>query len=383
MIFTSNHSKGAHIKQFQWAVKFIVMSLFAPLAAATVPKESYVITPLASGLNSPWSMVQLPSGLWLITERDGHIVVVDNSKQTRVRIELEGLYFAGQGGLLDIALTPDYTQSNEIILTYAQGELNANRLVVAKIRFDGKGFSKPDIIFTLATDKNTPQHYAGRVLTLPDNTLLVTSGDGFDYREQAQVVTNQLGKILRINLDGSIPKSNPFTDNTSALAHPVFTLGHRNTQGLIYDYDEERIISHEHGPAGGDELNLINAGNNYGWPVITYGKDYSQARISPFTEYPGMVQPLVDWTPSIAPSGMAYYGSAHESFPELRNHILITTLVDKKLYAINVSNNHFRQSHVITELKGRLRDVYVTQQGDIAVLTDGKKAQLLLVSGKK
>ena len=150
----------------------------------------------------------------------------------------------------------------------------------------------------------------------------------------------------------------------------------------MYDYDTQQIISHEHGPAGGDELNYLTAGTNYGWPVITNGDDYSQARISPFREYPGMAKPTVDWTPSIAPSGMAYYGSKQSAFPVLQKHVLITTLVDKKLYSVNLANGELTQTHIFPEVNGRLRDVFVTTEGNIAVLTDGKDAKLLFITPK-
>jgi glucose/arabinose dehydrogenase len=350
------------------------------LPKESLPKETYSIEKLATGLNSPWSMVALPNDTWLITERDGHVVIKKGEQQQRVKLALEGLYVAGQGGLLDIVLSPDFNTTNEVILTYAQGELKANRLVVAKARFNGQQFSKPTIIYQIKTDKGTPQHYAGRILVLPDNTLLISSGDGFDYREQAQVIDSQLGKIIRINLDGSIPTDNPFiASDNSATTQAVFSLGHRNPQGLVYNDDAQQIISHEHGPAGGDELNYLTAGNNYGWPVITYGKDYSQARISPFTEYQGMQQPSVNWTPSIAPSGMAYYSSKFQQFPSLQQSVLITTLVDRKLYAVNMKSGQFEQRHIFTEISGRLRDVFITSSGEIAVLTDGKDADLLLI----
>lgn len=372
-------TKGLNTKQ---CISFLLLfGLFTSYvnAAAILPTNEYNITTIAGELKSPWSMVKLPDGTWLITQRDGHVVVVKEGQQSSIKLDLPGLYVGGQGGLLDVVLAPDYIRSKEIIFTYAQGKLDANRLVVAKAIFDGIQFSKPDIIYKVATDKNTPQHYAGRALVLPDDTLLVSSGDGFDFREQAQVKTSQLGKVLRIHLDGTIPKDNPFINHENRRAHAVFSLGHRNTQGLIYDYDANHIISHEHGPAGGDELNYLTAGTNYGWPVITYGKDYSQARISPFQDYPGMKKPLVDWTPSIAPSGMAYYGSKHSAFPSLHKHALITTLVDKKLYAVDLTTGQFDQSAVFPEVSGRLRDVYITPQGNIAILTDGKSANLLLI----
>jgi glucose/arabinose dehydrogenase len=348
-------------------------------AASVLPSEQYKITTLANELKSPWSMIELPDGRWLITQRDGHVVIVKDSHQTTVKVDLPGLYVAGQGGLLDVVMSPDYTQSKEIIFTYAQGKLEANRLVIAKAVFNGDHFTQPEIIYKVTTDKNTPQHYAGRALILPDNTLIFSSGDGFDHREQAQVMSSQLGKVLRIHLDGSLPSNNPFIDHENKSARAVFSLGHRNTQGLVYDYDTKHIVSHEHGPAGGDELNYLTAGTNYGWPVITYGKDYSQARISPFQDYPGMKKPLVDWTPSIAPSGMAYYGSKHSAFPSLQKHVLITTLVDKKLISVNLASGQFDQLDVFSEISGRLRDVFITSSGNVAVLTDGKSAKLLLI----
>ena len=377
-------TKGLHRKQF---ISCFLWLCFAPLSAnATslsqnkLPEEPYSIQTLTAELRSPWSMVELPNGTWLITERDGHVVIVKNKEKLRVKLALDGLYVAGQGGLLDVVLSPDYNKTKEVIFTYAQGDLDANRLVIAKATFDGDRFSQPEIIYQVATDKGTPQHYAGRALVLPDNTLLFSSGDGFDYREQAQVITSQLGKVLRIKLDGTIPSDNPFIDHDSPLAHAVFSIGHRNTQGLVYDYDNEHIVSHEHGPAGGDELNYLTAGSNYGWPVITFGKDYSQARISPFKEYPGMEKPSVDWTPSIAPSGMAYYGTKQKTFSSLQQHALITTLVDQKLYAVDLANGDFTQTHVFPEISGRLRDVFVTKEGKVAVLTDGKDAKLLLIT---
>ncbi|MFD2167176.1 PQQ-dependent sugar dehydrogenase [Thalassotalea euphylliae] len=373
-------TKGLLCKQFIPSFALAFIASFTVSADSIALKESYNITTLATDLQSPWSMVKLPSGKWLITERDGHVVIVNGNEQTRAKLAFDGLYVAGQGGLLDVVLSPHFDETNEVFFSYAQGELSANRLVIAKAKFTGEGFAKPDIVYQVATDKGTPQHYAGRILILPDDTLLFSSGDGFDYREQAQVVTSQLGKFLRINLDGSIPKDNPFVAHENAVAHAVFSVGHRNPQGLIYDTDSQQIVSHEHGPAGGDELNYLVAGNNYGWPVITYGKDYSQARISPFTEYQGMEKPSVDWTPSIAPSGMAYYSSTHKRFESLQRHALVTTLVERKLYSVNLADGAFNQSHVFTEVTGRLRDVYVTPEGDIAVLTDGKDAKLMLIN---
>ncbi|MFC3094576.1 PQQ-dependent sugar dehydrogenase [Alteromonas sediminis] len=352
-------------------------------ATASLPVEPYVKTTLAEGLNSPWSAVVTPQGEWLVTERDGHVVIATSpSDQRRVKLTLNNLYVAGQGGLLDIVLSPSFTQTQEVFISFAQGDSSANRLVVAKMKYDGNTFTQPKEVFAVSPDKSTPVHYAGRLLFLPDASLLVASGDGFDYREKAQVRENQLGKILRINQDGSVPTDNPFTEREGQGAHAVYTYGHRNPQGLILDTDANRIYSHEHGPAGGDELNQLHPGVNYGWPVVTLGKDYSGARISPFTAYGGMQNPLVNWTPSIAPSGMAYYANVHSQFPSLQGHALVTTLVDKALYAIHLANGQFSQRKAFSDISGRLRDVIVSPRGEVAVLKDGAQASLILLTSE-
>nr|WP_245837044.1 PQQ-dependent sugar dehydrogenase [Paraferrimonas sedimenticola] len=378
----SQPSRAIAAKQLIWLMLISLFGMSSVAAKENLPSEDYQVRTIASGLNSPWSMAELPDGTWLITERDGHVVVAKDGQQWRINLGLDGLYVAGQGGLLDVVLSPDFEQSKEVLFSYAQGGLKANRLVIAKAVFDGEGFSKPEIVYQVATDKDTPQHYAGRVLILPDNSILFSSGDGFDYREQAQVVTNQLGKILRVNLDGSIPSDNPYSTHQDSSAHAVYSIGHRNPQGLVYDYDAQRIVSHEHGPKGGDELNFLVAGKNYGWPVATYGRDYSGARISPFTEYEGMEQPFVNWTPSIAPSGMVYYGSKASAFASLQGHVLISTLVDRKLYAVSLADGKFTQTHVFPELAGRLRDVVITRNGNLAVLGDAGGAELRLVTAQ-
>lgn len=162
------------------------------------------------------------------------------------------------------------------------------------------------VLFTISPVKDTPVHYGGRIAFLPDTTLLLSSGDGFDYRESAQKGNRLLGKIIRLNDDGTIPDDNPFVA-ASKVQSAIWSLGHRNPQGLVYDAGRKQVFSNEHGPKGGDEINIIEPGKNYGWPVITYGRDYSGANITPYKKYPGMEQSFVDWTPSIAPSSLAVY----------------------------------------------------------------------------
>lgn len=325
-------------------------------------------------LHKPWTLQQLPDNRWVVTERKGNLVFIDeNGQLSRSKVELPGLYFKGQGGLLDLALAHDFALSNRVLISYATGNDGANQLVVATAVLENDSLNQITPIVTVKPAKATPVHFAGRLAKLPDGTWLVSSGDGFDYREQAQVKSSQLGKILRFREDGSVPKDNPFAD-----APYVFSIGHRNTQGLLVHPDSGAIISHEHGPAGGDEINIIEAGNNYGWPVITNGKDYSGARISPYEDYPGMEHPLLDWTPSVAPSGMALYN--HDLFAALSGQLLVTTLKEKALLRVNIDVDPARSERIFTKIDQRLRDVAVGKDGAIYVLTDGAKAEVLRVT---
>lgn len=338
-------------------------------------ESGYNVTPVTDTLfTKPWTAQQLPDGRWVVTERKGFLVIIDTDGSTqRVPVELPGLYFKGQGGLLDFALTQDFPLSQRVLISYAQGDDEHNRLVVVSAKFENDTLSDIRQIFRVSPDKATPVHFAGRLAVLDDGTWLLSSGDGFDYREQAQVKSSQLGKILRFREDGSAPQDNPFSD-----APYVYSLGHRNPQGLIVDPQTNIVYQHEHGPAGGDEINLVKPGLNYGWPVITNGLDYSGARITPFTEYTGMQQPALDWTPSVAPSGMAVYHG--DLFKSLDNHLLVTTLKAQQLLAVNLSASPIRSERIFATIEQRLRDVAVGEDGAIYVLTDGYDAQLLRVT---
>lgn len=367
--------------------------LFPISVIAENTPEQYNVTELVSDLNSPWSMIPIDtdgSGMvdWLITERDGHIVHISSSGENTVArhfLNINDLYVAGQGGLLDVITGPHFESSGQLFISFSQGNKANNSLAIGTVTYDGKKFSDVNVLFTVTDTKNTAVHHSGRLLLLPDHTLLVTSGDGYDFRERAQKLDSQMGKILRINLDGSIPDDNPFAKAANKNTRAIYSYGHRNPQGLAFDFSNDIIYSHEHGPKGGDEVNIINAGKNYGWPLATYGLDYTGAKITPYTSFEGTEAPVVNWTPSVAPSGMAYYNIKNGGeFPSLQNSLLVTTLVDKKLYALDIRNG-FKQHHVFSDIGGRLRDVYVLKDGKIAVLTDGKTApaKLLLVTSKQ
>jgi glucose/arabinose dehydrogenase len=345
----------------------------------------YTIETLATGLDYPWSLAFLPDGDLLVTERVGSLRRVHNGQVSQPISGLpEDIYVESQGGLLDVVLHPDYRENHWLYLSYASGTDKHNALKLMRAKLQNGALTQQQLLFTLSPDKDTPVHFGGRMTFLPDNTLLLTTGDGFDYREHAQRFDSQLGKIIRLTDDGQAPTDNPFynladTPKTpKKLTQYIYTVGHRNSQAILYDPVTEMIFAHEHGPQGGDEVNIIHPGGNYGWPVITQGIDYSGARISPFTAYPDMLQPLVDWTPSIAPSGMAMHQG--EMFGAINGDLLVSSLKFKQVYWLQMQGKQVvGQDELFAEIGQRLRDIRVHKDGSLYLLTDSAQGSLLRV----
>jgi glucose/arabinose dehydrogenase len=351
------------------------------LAAKSAKFPRYQIQEVASDLNFPWSLAFLPDGGLLVTERTGKLKRVRKDGVYKLIIGLPtDIYVKGQGGLLDIVLHPNFTSNSLLYISYATGDDDKNALKVVRAKLTDNKLTDHLVVFTVTPYKSTPVHFAGRMAFLPDNSLLVTSGDGFDYREDAQRLNSLLGKTIRINDDGSLPKNNPFVrEITGSPSNYVFSYGHRNHQGILYDPKRNMIFSNEHGPDGGDELNIIRKGLNYGWPVITYGLDYIGSRISPFTEYENMQQPILDWTPSIAPSGMAvHYG---EMFKALNGDFLVSALKFKEVRWVQMQGMKIvGQVSLFKELEQRIRDVRVHTDGSIYILTDSENGKILRIT---
>jgi glucose/arabinose dehydrogenase len=345
--------------------------------AAKVIKTGYKVIEVAKGLDHPWSMAFLPSGSMLVTERVGRLRLIQGgSLEPKPIAGVPPVHTGGQAGLFDIVLHPHFAENSLVYLTYAAGTKAANGTQVARARFDGSALQDLHVIFKASPLKDTDAHYGARMAFLPDGTFALTIGEGFEYREKAQDLTSDLGKIVRLNDDGSVPQDNPFVAQ-AAVRPEIYTWGHRNEQGLAFDPESGRLYETEHGPRGGDELNIIVARRNYGWPVITYGMDYSGAYVSPYTQRPGLEQPVIYWTPSIAPSGLAMYRG--DRFPAWRGDLFVGALAFKHLRRIHLDarGNVIDQEQLLNDLNSRIRDVRSAPDGYLYVCTDEADGRVL------
>lgn len=363
-------------------ILLLISSLLSVVSSHTWAESKsigdYQIEEHVSGLSYPWAIAFISANHYLVTEKTGTLrQIVDQHVNAPITGLPKDLYIKGQGGLLDVVLHPNYRTNKWLYLSYSVGNDDSNTLKVIRARLKENSLVDVEDIYSVLPMRDTPVHYGARLAFMSDNTLLITSGDGFDYREDAQRLDNHMGKIIRVNDDGSLPSDNPFVGESGPRRF-VYSYGHRNPQGLAVDKDRNIVISHEHGPAGGDEINLIRKGENYGWPVITYGKDYIGATISPFKEYPGMLQPLVDWTPSIAPSGIAIYSG--KMFPQMRGDLLVSTLKSKEVRWVQMSGSQVAaQQSLFAELDARIRDVAIHPDGSILLLIDAAEGKILRI----
>lgn len=365
----------------------LALALAAPLALApaqAAPAEvpaspvDLKVEVVATGLDHPWSIAFLPGGGVLVTERNGGLRRIEGGKVYKVS-GVPRVFNEGQAGLFDVLPHPDFNANGLVFLSYATGTEAANGTRVARAKLVGNSLIEVTPIYTASPLKRGPVHFGGRMAFLPDGTLVLTTGDGFDFRERAQKLDSPLGKVIRITTDGRAPADNPHAGSPTAQAG-IWSRGHRNPQGLAYDPVRRMLFQHEHGPRGGDEVNVIVRGGNYGWPVATRGMDYSGATISPFQSYPGMIDPIVSWVPSIAPSGLAVYRGA--MFPEWDGSLLVGALVDKELRLVKLdrAGRPLGQERLLGRLGERIRDVRVAPDGAIWLTTDDAAGKLLRVT---
>ena len=341
--------------------------------------QDYRIETVTAGLEHPWSLAFLPDGRMLVTERVGRLRIIarDGSLDPEPVAGVPEAFVAAQAGLMEVLPDPDFASNQWLYLSYAYGTEQANNTRLARGRLVDGRLQDVEVLFSALPAKAGAAHYGGRMAFLPDQTLVLTLGDGFDWREQAQNPANHLGKIVRLNRDGSVPADNPLVGQAGAAAE-IYSLGHRNVQGIYYDARLQRLYSHEHGPRGGDELNLIEPGYNYGWPLITYGVDYTGAQISPYTELPGLQQPLLHWTPSVAPSSLTQYRGA--LFPEWQGDLFASTLAERSVRRIRMLHGKLAGEEILfEELEERIRDVRSGPDGALYLLTDNAQGRVLRV----
>ena len=354
----------------------LIAAACSPPAADPAPAAdpgSYQVEVFAEGLDFPWGLAFLPDGRLLLTERNGAVRLVEADGSVLaapVAGGPEDVFAGGQGGLLDIALAPDFEQSRIVYVSYSAGTGTANHPALYRARFDGTAFVEGETIFRAVPDRSTEHHYGGRIAFLPDGSLILTLGDGFAYRERAQSRDDHLGVIVRLAADGSAPPDNPFFADGGPAAF-VYSYGHRNVHGIAHDPETGRLWSHEHGPQGGDALNLVEAGVNYGWPIVTQGLDYTGARISPYSSLPDYPAPAHVWTPSIAPSGLALH----------KGDLYVTALAGQALHRLELDGDGavVRETRMLTERGERLRHVQSGPDGALWVLTDAPDGTILRV----
>ena len=348
------------------------------LLVSSAKATEYRIETVAEGLSYPWAIAFLPGGDMLVTERSGQLRrIVGGELQQEPIANVPDIHVDGQGGLLDIIPDLEFATNHRLYLSYSVGSKSANALRVISARLDENKLENITVLFTASPTKGTPHHFGGRLALMPDSTLLITVGEGFDYREKAQLLDNHFGKLVRLNKDGTVPADNPFVGREDALQE-IWTYGHRNPQGLLVSVDGT-VWLHEHGPRGGDELNRIEPGKNYGWPAITHGMDYSGAYVSPFTEAEGMEQPVAYWTPSIAPGGFCEYQG--DLFPEWQGNLFVAALAEKSVRRLVMENGKVKsQETMFTELDQRIREVRAGPDGYLYLLTDSDEGKMLRIS---
>jgi len=335
------------------------------------------IVQIVDGLEHPWAIDFLPDGRFIVTERPGRLNIIENGQKTQIT-NLPEIVNISQGGLLDVAIHPDYEQNGWIYISYSSGSSDETATTVSRGRIKGNRFVDVEQIFIQNRHSSPGRHYGSRLAFTEDNKLLISIGDRGVEPERAQDLNDHAGSILRVNDDGSIPLDNPFVDDPNALDE-IYSYGNRNIQGLAVHPETGQIWASEHGPRGGDQLNLILPGANYGWPDVTTGQEYGteqpfgQARSAPSVE-----DPVVDWHITIAPSGLAIVKGEH--FPNWRGNFLAGGLASQQIRRIVMRNNTaVHQEELLREVLGRIRDVRVADDGYIYVINDHSEAGLFRI----
>jgi glucose/arabinose dehydrogenase len=372
-------------------------------ACAVKSDVAFDVTVLAKGLDKPWAVEPLPNGDFLITEKTGNLRIVSAKGEVGQPIGgllpvgaggvsstsgqggLPPITARGQGGLLDVALSPNFIKDRTIFWSFSEQREGGSGTSVARgvLTEDRKNLEQVRIIFRAMPTYNNGLHFGSRLAFGPDNMLYITLGDRFDRpnRPKVQQLDNHLGKIIRINPDGSVPADNPFAKQSGAMPE-IWTLGHRNIQSAAFD-ENGRLWTVEHGARGGDELNLIEKGKNYGWAVVSYGEEYSGEPLAgAVTQKEGFEQPVYYWDPVIAPSGAQFYTG--NAFPAWRGSLFIGALREQRLVRLVIKDNRVTgEEHLLIDRGQRIRDVRQGPDGALYVVTDQTNGELWKITPKR
>ena len=380
-----------HYKAFSLIVFHMViasgLAAWAEAQAPRSPTPSSIdgvvdVQTVAEGLEHPWGLAFLPDGRMLVTERPGRLRLIMPGGQLSTPLDgVPRVQHGGQGGLLDVKVDPKFTENQWVYLSYAEPAPDGTAgTAVARGRLAGRNLEDVQVIYRQQPKVKGSLHFGSRLVFLRDGTLAITQGDRFEYRGQAQDLSSGIGKIVRINLDGSIPRDNPFS-NRAGTRPEIWSYGHRNVQAAAMHPETGQLWTVEHGARGGDELNHPEPGKNYGWPVITYGVDYDGSPIGEATARPGMEQPVYYWDPVIAPSGMAFYTGTN--YPGWEGSLFIGSLSPGLLVRLMLKDGQIeREERYLGKLGARIREVQQGPDGFLYLLTDHDDGRLLRVVKK-
>ncbi len=358
----------------------------APLSArAQLVKSSagdIKVETVASGLANPWALAFLPDGRMLVTERPGRMRIVErDGKLGPALAGVPRVFATGQGGLLDVVLDRSFADNKTVYFCFADPVEGGGRTALARARLETDGSPRLEdtkVIFRQEGPLSSGNHFGCRIAQAADGNLFLSMGDHFQPRDEAQNLANHLGKIVRVRPDGTVPPDNPFVGRAGAKPE-IWSFGHRNSQGLALQPGTGKLWEEEHGPRGGDEINVVEKGKNYGWPVIGYGIDYSGAKIHDSTKKAGMEQPVKYWVPSIAPSGMTFYDGA--AFPAWRGNLIVGALAGQLVVRLELGDDKVLGDKVVKEerlpMGERIRDVRQGLDGALYVATDSASGRIL------
>jgi len=357
-----------------------VLFLAAPLASVAqtyrADDHAFRVVKVVEGLEQPWSVAFLPDGRMLVTEKRGRLRVVQNGKLLPDAIEgLPDVTVHGQGGLHDVVLHPNFSQNGLVYLAYAARGSDGVGTEMARARLAGNRLEKVEVLFRQSPKGSRGAHFGGRIVFDREGFVYLTLGDRGEMG-RAQKPDDHAGSVIRLHDDGRVPKDNPFVGK-GGWKPEKFTLGNRNMQGAALHPQTGALWTHEHGPQGGDEVNIIRAGANYGWPVITYGVNYGiGTKIGEGSSKQGMAQPLHYWVPSIAPSGMAFYTG--DRFPRWKGDLFLGALRDQMLVRLKLEGEKVvKEERLLKGVLGRIRDVRMGLDGFLYLLTDESQAVLV------